>query len=184
MIPSFNSFLKESFEKSMGLETYYYLKENLSRTNVSTDKTYQTIFNRFYRVRRNKEWRDVFYGYFETIKNKKSVSFEEIIKYLYEHTGSVEASFSSKLLSTINPEMPILDQFVLQNLGIKKELTSDKDFKLKNAIDIYQSVIDKEKALLEKEEIQSFIRDFKAFFPEYDLTDTRILDLLLWGVRE
>ena len=180
----FDAFLKDSFKKSMGLETYFYLKNSLYKTDVSTDKSFQTTYNDFYNVRRNEEWRKVYYNYFEKIKNKKDVSYEEIIKYLFDHTGNVEASFSSKLLSTINPEMPILDQFVLQNLGIKIEATTDKKERLKNAIEAYNSIIEKEKELLAQKDVKKFVKEFKNFLPEYELTDIRILDYLLWGTRE
>ena len=127
--------------------------------------------------------KEIFIYLQEKIKNKKDISFEEIINYLFKHTGNIEASFSSKLLSTINPEMPILDQFVLQNLRIKIEATPDKKVRLKNAIKAYNSIIEKEKELLAQKDVQKFVEDFKKFLPEYELTDIRILDYLLWGTR-
>jgi hypothetical protein len=48
--------------------------------------------------------------------------FEEVIWYLYEKTVQVEASFCSKLLCTIQPNMPIWDVYVLKKLGLKIKL--------------------------------------------------------------
>lgn len=61
------------------------------------------IFNEhstgFYIVRRNESWRKSYYEYFESVKNGKQ-TFENIITYLYESTGNIELSFSSKMLAT------------------------------------------------------------------------------------
>ena len=75
-------------------------------TNVATDIDFQRIFNGFYIVRRNEDWRKCYYEHFESIKNG-SPTFESIIAYLYECTGNIEPSFSSKMLATIFSEKPI-----------------------------------------------------------------------------
>ena len=65
----------------------------------------------------------IFYTYFDSQKNNKMIKYDEIIDYFYSKTNRVEASFSSKMLATINPEMPILDSQVLLNMGLKKMQT-------------------------------------------------------------
>ena len=85
---------------------------------LSTNKEFQRTFNGFYIVRRNEEWREKYYNLFEQ-KKMKDVTFEEILQELYDLTGNVEASFSSKMYATIYPDKPIWDRYVVQNLGIK-----------------------------------------------------------------
>lgn len=68
--------------------------ENIQNTDVSCDNDFQRTFNGFYIVRRNGEWRKIFYTYFERIKNDIP-SFENIITYLYENIGNLEPSFAS-----------------------------------------------------------------------------------------
>ena len=36
---------------------------------------------------------------------------------LYVETGNIEASFSSKMIATIDSDKPIWDQYVLQNMS-------------------------------------------------------------------
>ena len=113
---NFQKLKKEAIIKYLSLDKYKYLNDNLYKCDT---KEYQTIFNSFYKVRRNANWRKIFYKYFESIKDTKDIKYEDIITYLYKETGNVEASFSSKVLATINPNMPILDRNVLSNLNLK-----------------------------------------------------------------
>lgn len=179
---SFGSFKKNAIIRFLGLETYNYLKENLYKCDISKDKEYQTKFNAFYRVRRDEKWREIFYTYFEDIKNNKTITFDELVSYMYEKTGNIEASFCSKLLSTINPNMPIWDQYVLANLGLKVE-GNTKEEKLKNTVIIYNKILETENSKLKLPEIQQSIKDFKEYFAEYKLSDIKILDYLLWNSR-
>ena len=46
--------------ESMGFDKYKQIMETVRKTNVSTDLDFQRIFNAFYRVRRNAEWRKTY----------------------------------------------------------------------------------------------------------------------------
>ena len=180
---SFKNFQKNAIIRFLALDKYNYIKENLYKCDVSKDTEFQTRFNAFYRVRRDGKWRKVFYTYFETIKNKKDITFEEIVNYMYKKTGNIEASFSSKLLSTINPDMPIWDQFVLSNLDLKVKGTTKKE-KLKDTLDVYNKIIEIENQKLKENDIKQSIKEFKEYFPEYHLSDIKILDYILWNSRD
>jgi len=92
----------------LSIEKYKYIKDNFKNVDISIfDCKFQKTFNSFYKIRRNKEWRDAFYKYFESIKKDENITFFKIINYLYENTDNVEASFASKMLATINEDMPI-----------------------------------------------------------------------------
>ena len=73
--------------------------------DVSADRDFQHAYNGFYRVRRNEEWRKAFYALFEEVKGREP-SYEYILRALYEATGNVVVSFSSKMLATINADIP------------------------------------------------------------------------------
>lgn len=97
---------QDRLASSMGLDKYQYIMGQVNSTNIAIDIDFQRTFNGFYIVRRNEDWRKCYYEYFESIKNG-SPTFESIITYLYECTGNIEPSFSSKMLATIFPEKPI-----------------------------------------------------------------------------
>jgi len=151
-------------------------------TNVSTDADFQRIFNGFYIVRRNEDWRKVYYDYFESVKDK-TPTFEEIITYMYEHTGNIEPSFSSKMLATINSEKPIWDRYVVQNLNIKLTGTT-KEEKLQNAIRLYGEMEKWYADFLKSDEGRECVANFEQFLPDYKwMADIKKVDALLWSVR-
>lgn len=179
---SFNNFQKNAIIRFLALDQYEYLKEKLYKCNVSKDKEFQTKFNAFYRVRRDEKWRKTFYTYFEQIKNNKNITFEEILDYMYKKTGNIEASFCSKMLATINPNMPIWDQYVLKNLNLSVTGT-DKEDRLENTKKIYNKIVEIEKEKLKQEDIKQAIKEFNIYFKEYSLSDIKILDYILWNSR-
>jgi hypothetical protein len=180
---SFKEFQKNAVIRYLSLDKYQYIRERLYQCDVSKDEEFQKTFDAFYRVRRNKEWRNKFFEYFEETKNRRGISFKEILRDLFLRTGNTEASFASKMLATINPNMPIWDQYVLQSLDLKVEGT-EKDERLKSTIDTYDKIIQRENELLKQPEIQEEISKFKDCFSKYDISDIKILDYMLWSDRE
>lgn len=82
--------MEESIEQiRKGCERYARIMGKAIETDISKDKDCQKAFNAFYRVRRNEEWRNAFYQYFEEVKNKE-VTFGEVIQEIYQRTGNVE----------------------------------------------------------------------------------------------
>lgn len=108
-----NKVFQERLASSMGLDKYQFIMERVKKTDLSTDADFQRTFNGFYIVRRNEKWRRIYYEYFEGVK-AGTPTFESILTYLYECTGNIEPSFSSKMLATIFPDKPIWDRYVLK----------------------------------------------------------------------
>ena len=114
---------------------------------------FQRMFNGYYKVRRNENWQKEYYAIFtEAKKNPENYTFERILRKLHEKTRMIEASFSSKMLATIDPSKPIWDQYVLKNLGLQLK-GKDAESKLKNAIDLYSKIEDWYNSYLNSSEI-------------------------------
>lgn len=154
----FSNFQKNSIIRFLALDKYNYIKEYIYKCDISKDIEYQTKFNAFYRVRRDEKWRNIFYSYFEEIKNNKNISFDEILDYIYKKTGNIEASFCSKLLSTINPKMPICDQYVLKNLNLEVK-GNTKEERLENTKKNYKKIVEIENNKLKELNIQKAVQD-------------------------
>lgn len=92
-----------------GIKKYLAIMADVGTTNVAEDARFQHLYNGFYQVRRNAEWRAVYYGYMQSKKNAPP-SMKEALAYLTASTPrhSVELSFASKLLHTIDPTIPYL----------------------------------------------------------------------------
>ena len=171
--------------KRRGVKNYAELLQEFPLTNVEKDFAFQKKFNGFYRVRRNGDWQKVYYSIMEKGKTS-SISFESVLHDIYKQLGRVEFSFASKLIHTLNQDMPILDRFVLQNLGIeqvKPYWTAEK--KLQHAVCVYNEVFDWYKQALSNEKLAKKIVEFDEFFPEYKwFSQTKKLDFFLWQIRD
>ncbi len=182
---SFYSFQKIALIRLLGMDKY---KEIISMFNDKSidlsSKRFTKKFNGFYRVRRNEEWQKVYYDFFNKNRDNKEITFDEILDYMYHNTkgNMIEASFCSKMLATINPDMPIWDQYVLKSLNIKVE-GNTKDDRLINTKEAYKKIINEVNSKLENKDIQQTIADFKSFFPELNFSDVKILDFILWNDR-
>lgn len=167
----------------MSFDKYATIMRMFKDVNVLESREFQRSFNGFYRVRRGAEWQKRYYTLFGEFR-RMNPTFESIIRSIYKQTGNVEASFSSKMLHTINSDMPIWDKFVLQKL--KKKLTGKtKEEKLKNAIQIYEEITDWYKTYLKTQEATEYIKEIDSLFPMYCwFSKTKKIDFLLWQTRE
>jgi len=95
------------------VETYLRLVGDTKRFDLTGDdaQDFRRTFNGYYGVRRNALWRSNFYRLFEQAKTVPA-EFETILGDLHSITGRIEASFVSKLLATLDPELPVLDSVV------------------------------------------------------------------------
>ena len=170
-------------KKKRGIEKYAEITRTFSFANVMTDKGFQRKFNGFYRVRRNSDWQKVYYDIMERGKTTE-VNFESVIKEIYIKTGRVEASFTSKLIHTLNNDMPIWDQYVLKNLNLKMPICKGER-KIQSAIHLYQQIVQWYNQALSTNEIARKTIEFDEVFPEYRwFSKTKKLDFLLWQMRD
>lgn len=177
-----NKVFQERLAASMGLDKYRYVLEQAKLVDVSSDDDFQRIFNAFYMVRRNVAWRNVYYDYFEKMKTH-TPTFADIITHLYEYTGNIEPSFSSKMLATIFPEQPIWDRYVVQNLDLQL-VGNTKEEKLKNAITLYSDIEIRYKCFLETDKATECIDAFDRVLPDYKwITSIKKIDSILWSIR-
>ena len=177
-----NKVFQERLASSMGLDKYKYIMEQVKQIDISVDMDFQRIFNGFYIVRRNEEWRKTYYEHFESVKNA-TPTFESIITHLYESTNNIEPSFSSKMLASIYPDKPIWDRYVVQNLNI--QLTgSTKQEKLESAITLYSEMEEWYANFLQTAKAEECIEVFDSVLPDYKwMSSIKKIDSILWSIR-
>lgn len=177
-----NKVFQDKFAESMGLDKYQYIMNQVGKTDISTDTDFQRTFNSLYIVRRNEAWRTVYYQLFEQIK-VGTPTFASILTHMFEHTGNLEPSFSSKMLASILPEKPIWDRYVIQNLNMEL-VGSTKQERLENAITLYADMEQWYKEFLRTDKAQECIDVFDRIMPDYKhISSTKKIDSILWSIR-
>jgi hypothetical protein len=166
---------------AIGLAKYVWLQKNLRITDVRADRNFRRRFNGFYRIRRGEDWQRSFFELLEEMKSNP-LPFSEILASLFRSTGRYEASFASKLLATIDPKNPVIDRFVLTNLRLRLPLNGCKD-RQRRICDIYAAISSILGNFLETASGRYIVQRFRAVHPEADITEMKMLDLILWQTR-
>jgi hypothetical protein len=182
--------LMKSLEDACGLTAY---KKTLDKGNINSID-YQKNFTNYYRVRRDACWLEKFYAFLEKNKDNTSITFKEILMELssWEHNikksknnpngvgKTIEASFASKLLATINPNYPIWDSQVVRALNIS---IIDEDDKITTYVKAYSDLCKAIKNYIESEEGKVAIVLFNKQFPNYEwVSNYKKIDFYLWNI--
>lgn len=169
-------------EINNGAAKYSNIMKKFLKTNVALDEDFQRTFTGFYRIRRNKElFLSKYYSYMESLKGK-DVSFKDIISKVNTFLGTIEPSFSSKMLATLNPSMPVWDQYVLANIGVSAPSQYSKT--IDKCIDVYSKIVSWYESFLKTDEAKEMIELFDKQLPRYShFTNIKKIDLMFWQKR-
>ena len=102
------------------------------------------------------------------------------------HAGrqQVEPSFSSKLIATINPELPVYDDLVVKNLDLGELGTRRGIKRIEKAEEIYCELRAKTYAITQLPFFDNLTCRFDRKFPRCThFTDIKKLDFFLWQAR-
>lgn len=184
MYIDFDKALGSTLERHWDLPLYQKIMEQVRIVDVSADADFQRTFNYFYQVRRDESWRKEYYVLFEKMKHAQDISFPAIITELYHSTGKLEASFSSKMLATLDPSEPIWDSRVCTLLDLKVT-GKTKEEELQNIIALYSRLENWYVEFLQTDNAKECIAKFDKLLPKYTwLSGTKKIDYLLWSIIE
>jgi hypothetical protein len=113
----------------------------------------------------------------------RDVTFPEVLRYFKDSLGRYEPSFSSKLVATHNPGMPIWDVHVLSNIGLHAP-SYNSPSKFDEAETAYRVIKDWYANYEHSPEGSLVIRKFDELISGKDLiTNTKKIDFVLWQMR-
>lgn len=164
------------------LKTINDLKNNFDLTSDSEEsEEYRKNFNAFYRLRKDKKtWQNKYYEIFQKYRNQKNVEFDDLLEEIYNIDNTVEPSFTSKMLATINPDKPVWDKYVREKLN----LHDNKNYQIDKVKEDYAKIENRMKELLNNKNIAKSIKSFKEKYDLNELSDMKVLDLILWQIRD
>lgn len=123
-----------------------------------------------------------YYALLESAKISE-ITFEKVLSRIFAATGKLEVSFASKLVATIDPNLPVIDRFVLGNVGLTLSCHSEVDRRKKKAIEVYEQLIIKFNDFSKTKEGEILIARFQEVYPHSHITTTKMIDLVLWQTR-
>ena len=162
-----------------GIERYRFIMEKVRRVDVSLDEEFQRTYENFYTLGRYpKEFRRDYFAYMERCKETE-LSFEEALSHFLKN-GTLEVSFSSKLVHTLDSEQPIWDKNVTdRHFGYKIPACGTKD-REKKILDRYKRYKRDFLNYVASDDGKTIIRAFDEAFPKTGFTDLKKVDFVLW----
>lgn len=178
--------IKAAIERAKpGILKYINIMDMSCTEDAVKSLIFQKLYKGFYRVRRNDQWCKKYFSHLiENIK-KNDISFDNVLDYVFKETGRCEASFSSKLVATINPNKPIWDKWIIENTGLRAPSSANKN-KIALTKAAYQSIVLWYDVFLKSADgelwIKTFIENVPADVAD-KITDVKKVDFILWQIR-
>ena len=165
-----------------GLGQYLWLQKKIAgQGTFHQDAEFRRKYNHFYRVRRGSAWQYEYYGLMARAK-KEQLQFHTVLDLLRQATNRYEASFASKLIATINPSAVVIDSIVLKNLGLRLPYAAARD-RVAQICKLHQELTLLFRVFLETEAGKYLVAQFKERYPSANITEVKMLDLVLWQSR-
>lgn len=167
-----------------GVTKYIFLMDAVWKTDVSSDRSFQSTYRDFYQMRRfySDDFASRYFSLMEHLKESKVISFKMVFERVKHIQNTYEISFSSKLTHTLDPAFPVWDQVVtVKHFGIHAPAGAmDRE---KRIIDRYQFYCDQYAAYMHSDEGQTLIHLFDHEFPGNQISDVKKIDFILWQDR-
>ena len=168
-------------QREKDIERYEYIMKQVWDVNVSADEDFQRVFTAFYRVRREEEWRKIYFEMFEKVKQNPQSRFDRTLEELSVRVGTLEPSFVSKMLATVDINEPIWDANVLAMLGLKPCKKSGK-YRPDDVYDCYNTINHWYYEFKKLPVAKKWIKAFDRALPEHqDISATKKIDFILWA---
>lgn len=169
-------------ELDESVKSYCTIQSTYENSKGSIKRDFQKIFNTFYKIRRSENWQKIYYKYLEKASRGKRLQFNDLLVALHEETENIEASYCSKLIATIDPSKPIIDKYVLKNIGAKLPYYASKD-RIKKICDLYEEMYEKYSEYLETDPGKHLVSEFNKRFSKCKVNKIKMLDFILWKMR-
>lgn len=168
---------------SIGVDKYLSIMNDLHEVNVSSTKgeSFRKRYCNFYRMnRRSIEFKKSYFKIFENFKIKNTDDFDLVLDKIAETNNRIEASFSSKMIASINANKPLWDSIILSNLEIKLSKYSssyERSVKIKQ---VYKELEGNYKNFLKTKSAKNWLNLFDKKIGKTSISNTKKIDFIIW----
>lgn len=169
------------------IAVYLFLKNKYADGDIQGNHVFQFVFRSFYRLDNAGLSNEMKNRFFELLAEKQT-NLGIILSDLYEiptkkGVKSMQFSFATKLLHTIDNSKPIYDTEI-GSLTYPRPKHSDKDTMIQSYLDLYNNLEQLNAKLLENDKIQRVISKFRFQFQvdKEKISDVKALDFIMWSL--
>ncbi|HLH01096.1 MAG TPA: hypothetical protein VKX49_32635 [Bryobacteraceae bacterium] len=165
---------------------YEWLLQNIGQ---ATSPAYQQRYKNQWAMNRARLSNSFYATYFGLLQQKTAQPLSTLCQTLYQSsarsngTQSLQFSFATKLLHTLNPRLPIYDSRVARFfLFDEPQTTAPLQQRISTLIDFHNFLVQEYARVLSLDLLAQAIADFRQRFTPRQHTDEKIIDWLIWGL--
>lgn len=173
--------------KPESISVYLFIKNEYKKGNAINNTLFQFVFRSYYRLDNAGLGDDIKDHYFKLL-SKKQNNLDLILSELYEiptlrKLKTIQFSFATKLLHTINENNPIFDSEVSRVIH-KRVVGSTKHKKIESCLEIYDCLKEIYFNVLKDKKIEKVILKFRKKFKvnKEKMSDMKVLDFIVWSL--
>lgn len=169
------------------ISVYLFLKDQYKKGDIKNNTLFHFVLRSYYRLDNAGLGDALKKRYFELLEDRNE-DLEVILEELYKipterNIHTVQFSFATKLLHTINENSPIFDSEV--SVVIHKRVTGDtKEDKIKSCREAFDFLKETYTGLLKEELVREVVSEFRDKFKvsASDVSDIKVLDFIVWSL--
>jgi len=171
------------------IEVYNFLQNQFQSSNVNSNYLFQFVFRSFYRLDNaglTPEFKTEYFKILEECRGNKVFDFEKILMRLYNFPNrkgqnTLQFSFVTKLLNTIDNNLPIYDSEVAKMFCVSRPYVADFHKKLDAYLDQLQCFQEFYEEVLYKNLLPNTFEKFDVRFGTSNLSEMKKLDFIFWS---
>lgn len=189
LVSNQDAIVKKLKKREGDVALYFYINEVFAKNEpVSNNIDFRERYKSFYVMRTAGLTEEHFNKYFELL-DKRVNNLETILNELYaiktlKGLNSFQFSFATKLLHTLDNNLPIYDKLIKKTLGLPEpyKYQDSNDKKLRALLSYYENLKRIYAELLGKITVKQIIEEIREHFgwAANEITDVKILDFILW----
>ncbi len=173
--------------KQKDVDTYCYIRKTFENNHILNNSEFQFKFKKFYIMNSaglSDEWKNRFFELLLAKRDDLKYTLFELYK-IPRRDGkySVQFSFATKLLHTVNNENPIYDKMIGE-VADKKVEGSNSNEKIDSCIKIFNFLNGLYSGLINDGKVERVISEFRLRFnvSHKDISDAKVLDFMMWSL--
>lgn len=171
------------------VEVYQFLQNEFNKGNVIVNYLFQFVYRSFYRLDNaglTSAFKEEYFRIMDELRNRNVINPEEIVERLYhfqtlKNKNSVQFSFATKLMNTINNSYPIYDSEVSGVFGFSNYYIRDYERKIQRLEEQYHIIQDSYERVIQESLLKSTIDKFDKRFECNTISEIKKLDFIFWS---
>lgn len=167
------------------IEPYLIIQQHVNDVGIFTTPAFKKEFGRYYKIiQKTNAWLSSYYKVFRNAYNYKW-PFRKILLELYKETGEMHPVHCSEILASINPDKPIMQNYVYEWLGILIQNPKDKEERIDYYVNLYNFIDREFHSHLNDKNVIDAIKRFDEEFPNAsEISNIKKLDFMLMSLKD